>query len=99
MATDEEPSSTRGWRLAPDVVVERMDSSALLINLKTNRMFELDQTGARFWDLLTEGLDIEAIKAQLHREYDVDVTVVEREVEELFRNLESEQLVVRDESE
>jgi coenzyme PQQ synthesis protein D (PqqD) len=98
MGVESGSASASAWRSAPDVVVERMDGSALLINLKTNRMFELDSTGARLWDLLTEGLDVDAITAQLHREYDVDASVLAREVEGLLRNLESEQLVVHDES-
>jgi hypothetical protein len=99
MGADRGSPSASAWRSAPDVVVERMEGSALLINLKTNRMFELDSTGARLWDLLTEGLDVDAITAQLLREYDVDAAGLAREVDELLRDLESEQLVVHDESE
>jgi len=96
MSADEDPSATRGWRPAPDVLVERMEDSALLINLTTNRMFELNQTGTLFWDLLVEGLDLDAIKARLLDDYLVDASLVAREVEDLLKRLESEKLVVPD---
>ena len=96
MSTDEDKSATRGWRPAPDVLVERMEDSALLINLTTNRMFELNPTGTRLWDLLVEGLDVDAIKARLLDDYLVDASVVAREVEDLLKRLESEKLVVPD---
>jgi len=96
MSADEGPSATKGWRPAPDVLVERMEDSALLINLTTNRMFELNPTGTHLWDLLVEGLDVDAIKARLLRDYVVDASTVDHEVEGLLTRLESEKLVVPD---
>ena len=97
MSADEGSSPGGAWRPAPDVLVERMEDSALLINLKTNRMFELNPTGTHLWDLLVEGLGIDAIKARLLRDYDVEASVVDHEVKDLLTRLESEKLVVPDE--
>lgn len=87
-------ASTR--RPAPDVVVEKIEGASVLINLTTNRMFELNETGTRLWELLAEGHQPDAIKAQLLREYDVDRPTVDREVDDLLARLEAEQLVVRE---
>jgi hypothetical protein len=97
MSSDEDTSAGKGWRPAPDVLIERMEGAALLINMQTNRMFELNATGAHLWDLLVEGLDIGAIKARLLRDYDVEASAIDREVEDLLTRLEAEKLVVPDE--
>jgi hypothetical protein len=96
MSADEGSSTTKGWCPAPDVLVERMEDSALLINLTTNRMFELNPTGTRLWDLLVEGLDIDAIKARLLGDYLVEASTLDHEVQDLLTRLESEKLVVPD---
>jgi coenzyme PQQ synthesis protein D (PqqD) len=82
-------------RLAPDVVFERVEGSALLINLATNRMFELDPAGTRFWELLSDGNDREAAEAALLDEYDVQPEVLREDITSLVERLVSEGLVVR----
>ena len=84
------------WHPDPDVVVEKMEGSSVLINLSTNRMFELNETGTRFWELLMEGDDLSRIKERLVREYEVDRSTVDREVEDLMSRLAAERLILQD---
>ena|SRR5579859_3074089 len=81
--------ATRPARLRPslDVVGQRMGEAAILIHLQTNQIYELNRTGARFWDLLVAGLDREAIVQQLLQEYGVDTAQVVAEVDALLSAL------------
>jgi len=92
--TDREHGAA-GFPLAPDVVLERVEGSALLINLKTNRMFELDPTGTRLWELLSDGRPLEAAEAEMLDEYEVRPEVLRDDIASLIDRLLSEGLVVR----
>lgn len=96
MTAGEEGTGGSTLRPAPEVVVEKIEDTSILINLRTNRMFELNSTGTRFWELLVDGNDLDAIKAQLMREYDVDQPTVASEVDELLARLEAEHLIVEE---
>ena len=95
MATDDRGSDRSVYRAAEGVVVERIDGSALLISLETNRMFELDPAGARLWEALVAGDHLGAAKATLLEEYDVAPGVLAADVGELIERLESEGLLIR----
>ena len=43
----------------------------MLVHLKTNRIFSLSPTGARFWELLSDGRTRAETEAALAEEYDV----------------------------
>lgn len=96
MTADEDRAGRPTLKPAPEVVVEKIEDASILINLQTNRMFELNSTGTRLWELLVEGNDVGAIKAQLLREYDVDQPTVGSEVDDLLARLEAEHLIVEE---
>jgi hypothetical protein len=77
----------------PDVVSRRLGDEIVLVHLKTNRIFSLSPTGARFWELLKDGRSRSEIEAALLREYDVSHEEVSAEIDVLVRTLEAEQLV------
>ena len=52
---------------SPDVVARRVDDEVVLVNLQTNRIFALNSTGARFWELLEGGADRVEIEETLSR--------------------------------
>jgi hypothetical protein len=79
----------------PDVVHRRVDDEVVLVHLRTNRIYSLNPTGARLWELLSEGYDRRRIKKHLAEEYDVDDAQLEREVDDLFSELLAEELIVR----
>ena len=57
---------------APDVLARRLPGGAVLVHMRTNRIFELNETGARIWELLSEGLDRQGLLNRLVEEFDVD---------------------------
>ena len=65
----------------------------VLVHLKTNRIFSLSPTGARFWELLSDGRTRPEIEAELLEEYDVSRDEVTAEIDSLVRMLRTEDLV------
>ena len=76
-----------------DVVSRRVGNEIVLVHLQSDEMYSLNATGARAWELLSEGHDVEAIDTTLADEYDVGVEEVRRERETLLDELEQRGLV------
>lgn len=87
--------SPGGERLEPsaDVVGQRLGDEVVLVNLKTNRILELNQTGGRFWELLQSESDRSRIEEQLLGEFDVSREALVAEVDGLISRLADEHLV------
>jgi len=76
-----------------DVISRRVRDESVLVHLQSNQMYSLNPTGARAWDLLSEGFDRDAIEATIVEEYGVDGAEARRELETLLDELERHQLV------
>ncbi len=77
----------------PDVVARRIDDGTVLINLRTNRIYELNTTGTRIWELLGEGGDRTAIVEQLLQEFDVEADAAGQAVDDTLEQLAREGLL------
>lgn len=77
----------------PDVVSRRIGDEIVLVHLKTNRIFSLNPTGARFWELLSDGKSRHEIEATLILEYDGSEEEVSAEIDSLAGRLRAEGLV------
>jgi coenzyme PQQ synthesis protein D (PqqD) len=66
----------------------------VLVDLKSDQMYSLNRTGARAWELLSEGEDVESVEAILASEFDVDRAEARRELESLLEELARVELVI-----
>jgi hypothetical protein len=78
----------------PDVVWRRVGDETVVVNLKTNRIYSLNHTGARLWELISAGHDREAAEAALLTEFDVDEGELRREVAAALEQLAKAGLIV-----
>lgn len=83
-------------KIADDVVARRLDDEVVLVHLATNRIYALNPTGARFWELLAEGVERPEIVRRLCAEFAVEPDEVEREVSALSAELSKAGLVTSD---
>ena len=92
---DQPEQSYRIRRLEPteQVVGQRLGDELVLVNLETNRIFELSRTAGRFWELLQSESDVDRIEKQLVEEFEVSAEQVAAEVERLISGLAAEKLV------
>ena len=79
-----------------DVISRPFGDAAVLVDLTTNQIFELNRTGYRIWELLEERLDRAAITDVLQREFQVKRSQLELEVDELLDELRRENLLAED---
>ncbi len=92
------PPGDPRWRPSPGVVHKDLRGEIVLVHLQTIRIYSLNPTGARLWELLVEGRSQEEIKQQLLEEFEVAEDELEREMGALLSSLRAEQLVVDVES-
>lgn len=80
-------------RLSPDVLYRDLEGQAVILDLSSGLYFGLNEVGTRIWTLMAEGLDISAIVQALAREFDADVSTIERDVRDLVDVLKSRNLI------
>jgi hypothetical protein len=91
-------SSEPTLRPSKDVVFRVLEDEAVLVHVRTNRIYSLNPSGARFWQLFADGLNQAEIRRELRREFDVSAEELDDEIEELLASLELEGLVTADRS-
>jgi hypothetical protein len=74
-------------RPSPDVVYRVLGDEAVLVNLATNDVFELNATGVAVWTLVEEGHSVDQIVDTLIARFDVDRATAEHEVATLLGKL------------
>jgi hypothetical protein len=78
----------------PDVIAKRLkDKTAVLVHMGTNSIFELNETGAKVWELLAEGVSTEGIVRQLVEQFEVEEVQAADEVKRLITQLRTNQLL------
>jgi Coenzyme PQQ synthesis protein D (PqqD) len=78
----------------PDVVWRRVGDETVVVNLKTNRIYSLNHTGARLWELISTGHDAEAAAAALLTEFDVDEGELRKEIAAALEELAEAGLIL-----
>lgn len=56
-------------RAASDVVSQRLGEAGVLIDMRSGRMFELNASGIRIWELVTGGCSLEETVSRLQEEF------------------------------
>ena len=60
----------RSYRPADHVTYRRLDDEMVLVNLRTNRIFTLNASGTRIWELICSGSTHEAVVSAVQDEFD-----------------------------
>ena len=81
------PVTSPTGRPHTDVISRQMGDGAVLVHLASNTIFELNRTGARVWDLLAQSVTPVDIARTLAGEFQVEMTVAAREVDQLIEQL------------
>jgi len=75
------------------VVARNVGETTVLVRLSTNRIYELNASGARIWELVGRQMTRDQILSTLSEEFDVERDVLERELDALIASLRTEGLV------
>ena len=78
---------------SPDTVATRVGDEIVLVHMKTDRIYVLNRTGARLWELLSADCDRTEIQQRMLGEFDVGPAVLERQLDELLASLAGDSLI------
>ena len=70
-----------------DVLVSELDGESVILNLKTESYFGLDEVGARMWTVVTGSDSIQAGYEKLTDEYGVDPERLRKDLTALLEQL------------
>ena len=79
--------AARCLRASPEVMAQRVRDEVVLLDLRTDQYFGLDAVGARLWELVVAGHDIEAIRDRMLEEYDVPTATLEADMDQWIASL------------
>jgi coenzyme PQQ synthesis protein D (PqqD) len=93
-------SSSKGAqvRADPDVVAQRLGDEVVVVHLRTNEIFILNRTGARFWELVESGSDLESVREKMLAEFEVEESQLAAELEDFVTHLSQAELINVDHS-
>ena len=80
-------------RVPDDVLVSQLDGESVLLKLKSECYFGLDEIGTRIWELLLSSDSIQSAYEALVAEYDVDPDKVRADLTELLDSLVQQGLI------
>jgi hypothetical protein len=80
--------------VAPGVVFQEVEGELVLLELEAERYYVLDDVGARWWQLVTELGDLDAVVAAMLVEFDVDEPTLRSDLAALLERLIAAGLVV-----
>ena len=79
--------------VSPEVLMQEISGESVLLDLKSESYFGLDEVGTRIWRLIERDGELMAVHAALLAEYDVDAARLERDLKELIGRLVNAGLV------
>lgn len=76
------------------VVSRQVDGDLVILDLESGIYFGLDEVGARFWALASEGASLPDACGTMLQEYEVDAETLEQDIKALVGELEQRKLIV-----
>jgi len=93
MGKDQSETNPLRFKTDSDTVYNRVGDQGVLVHMRTNQIYELNRTGARFWELLSAGHDTAEIKDLMLQEFDVTEPDLVAEIGAMLASLENEGLI------
>ena len=84
---------TKTIEISSEVLTQEVDGETVILDLKSDSYFGLDEVGTRIWQLLQEQKDIHAISETMMEEYDVDKNKLEEDILSLLTQLDASGLI------
>jgi hypothetical protein len=81
-------------KVASGVSFQEIEGETVLLDLKAERYYVLDDVGTRCWQLLTEHGEVDRIVASMLAEFDVDEPTLRSDLDSLLARLSAAGLVM-----
>lgn len=83
------------YSLGEDVIVEQFDNEAIVVNLQTEMIYTLNETGKRIIELIQNGQGLHDILKTLLAEYDVDESYALESILQLVEDMQARDLLIQ----
>ena len=80
-----------------EVVSRRIEDRLVVVNLQTNRIYELNPTASHLWELLEVGRDRADLERAMLEEFDVNTSELSTNLDETLATLTAEGLITEHE--
>lgn len=77
-----------------DVLMREVEGESVIMNLKNDRCFNLDEVGTRIWSVMTSTESIKDTVEILLSEFDVERKILENDVQVLISELQDCELIL-----
>lgn len=79
--------------ISRDVLVRDLNGEAVILDLKSQRYFGLDDVGLATWQLLSQHRELDVVMDKMLEEFDVERSRLAEDLETFLQRLEAEGLV------
>lgn len=86
------------YKVSDTVRSTHTQDGAVVLDIRQGEIFNLNPTGSRILELIKAGSSEAAIVEEISRQFAIDRTTVERDVQEFVASLQERQLLVSTES-
>ena len=76
------------------VLFRQLDGEAVLLDLKSQEYFGLNEIGTRVWTALQQGEELSALVEEIVRSYDAQAEQIRVDIDQLIKELQSANLIV-----
>jgi len=78
---------TRKISISEDALSQEVNGETVILDLKSESYFGLDQVGTRIWQLLQQHNDTQPVLETMLNEYDVEPAQLKSDIDELLEKL------------
>ena len=79
--------------LSSDALVQEVNGESVILDLKSEQYFSLNEVGTRAWQILVEDPYMEAVLSALLEEFDIDGETLQKDLSTLLDSLVDAELV------
>ena len=79
---------TQKIEISSEVLTQEVGGETVILDLKSESYFGLDEVGTRIWQLLQEQEGVKTITATMLNEYDVEKEQLEKDIQNLLTQLD-----------
>jgi len=80
--------------LSENCIVREMGNSFVILNVSTERFYELNEVGKRFWELISDNKECAITLNILQEEYEVSAEQLQTDISRLIEDLKKAGLIV-----
>ena len=88
-------STPARFRSSPDALATRVGDEIVLVDLKTDRIYSLNRTAARIWELVCADCDRAEVERRMLEEFDVARGELAEAIDELVTSMTQDGLLAR----